>query len=81
MIVTIAQLATSGDFEALAPVWQDKHGVQYRVTSALVDELPEGAWTPEIDAPAPAAPAMIAGVDGLTALALMELTLPDQPQG
>jgi hypothetical protein len=73
MIVTTATFASPEDIEAMAPIWQDANGVKYRVTSGLSDDLPEGAWSLDIDSPAPSAPAVIAGPDGLTALALMGL--------
>lgn len=75
MIVTIATLATDADRAALAPIWVDAEGIEYRVASG--PGLPaDGAWTPDSDEPAPAAPAVIAGVDGFTALAMMGLTRP-----
>jgi hypothetical protein len=73
MIVTTATLATSEDIAALAPIWQDANGVKYRVTSGLSDHIPDGAWTPDTDGPFPSAPAVVAGPDGLSALALMGL--------
>jgi hypothetical protein len=73
MIVTTATLAAQADIEALAPIWQDAQGVKYRVSSGHSDDVPEGAWTPDSEAPAPQAPAVIAGMDGLSALAAMGL--------
>jgi hypothetical protein len=73
MIVTTATLATEADIEALAPIWQDAQGVKYRVSSGHSDDVPEGAWTPESEGPAPVAPAVVAGLTGLEALALLGL--------
>jgi hypothetical protein len=73
MIVTTATFASPEDIEAMAPIWQDANGVKYRVSSGHSDDVPEGAWTPESGDPAPVAPAVVAGLSGLEALALMGL--------
>lgn len=76
MIVTISERADTDPVLTApdAPIWQDADGVPYRVASGQMDETPSGAWTPDSEAPAPSAPAVIAGMDGLAALAAMGLT-------
>jgi hypothetical protein len=71
--VTTSRPATADDLEALLPIWQNADGDQFVVSSGQLDTAPEGAWTPDSEAPAPQAPAVIAGMDGLEALAAMGL--------
>lgn len=74
-IVTISERADSDPVNTApdAPIWQDSNGVLYRIASGQLDTVPEGAWTPDNDQSAPTAPAIIAGMDGHSALAAMGL--------
>jgi hypothetical protein len=65
--------ATAFDAASTAPVWVNGSGVKFNVASWPDEQAPKGAWTPESDTPAPQAPAVIAGMDGLSALAAMGL--------
>lgn len=71
--VTVATRATPQDIESLVPIWQDANGVKYRVTSGLVAGAPRDAWIDDGVIPPPPAPAVIAGIEGRTALAMMGL--------
>lgn len=73
MILTISKAAPPADITAMAPIWQDANGAKFHVSSGLSSDVPADAWTPDSTMPPPAAPATIAGVDGLTAVALMGL--------
>jgi hypothetical protein len=82
-IVTISERADTAPILTTpdAPVWRDADGVLYRVASGQMDETPAGAWVPESGDPSPVAPAVVAGMDGLTALAVMGLTTIPQEEG
>jgi len=68
------------------PVWLNANGDEFAVSSGLEPETfndaqepdgpsPEAVWTPDMEVDAPQAPAVIAGLNGLQALALMGLAV------
>jgi hypothetical protein len=71
-MITVTK-ATPFNPASTAPVWVNGDGVRFNVACWRDEQAPEGAWTPDSDTPAPQAPAVIAGMDGLAALAAMGL--------